>query len=161
MKRLEREEEERREAAVRDDEVEEEDEEWWEEEDKNSITDEAEEEWIDHDDGYDYNGLRWDNYRNDSDNGERGYDADINNKNYSNVGVVGFKEEEDGWWEGGCRYYFGYGNNNKMRMRDGRKDLNIWAGEFIPKKLRERMESLAMEDEIMEIEEAILMEEFN
>ena len=46
-----------------------------------------------------------------------------------------------------------------MRMRDGWKDLNILAGKFIPKKLREGMESLAMEDEIMEIEEAIIMEE--
>jgi hypothetical protein len=154
---LEREEEKRRKAEERDDEVEGEDEEWWEEEDKNGVMNEGNEEWMDHDNGYKYNGVIWDNNGSDSDNGERRIDDDINYNNYNNIGVVGFEEEEDGWWEGGCRYYYGNGNYNKMGKRDGRKDSRIWAREFIPKKLREEMERLAMEDEIMEIEEAILM----
>jgi len=126
---------------------------WLEEEGNNCIMDEGKEKWIDHDNRYKYNGATWGNNWSDSDNGGRGNDTDLNN-NDNNIGVVGFKEEEDGWWENGCRYYYGNGNENKMKT-----GLRIWAREFIPKKLREEMERLAMEDEIMEIEEAILMEE--
>jgi hypothetical protein len=157
--RIDREYENRKKADERNDKVEGEDEGWVEEEDNNCIMDEGKKKWMNHVNGYKYNGVIWDNNGNDNDNGKRGNDDDINNNNHNNIGIVGFKEEEDGWWEGGCRYYYGNGNNNEMRRRDGWKGLRIWAREYIPKKLREEMERLAIEDEIMEIEEAISMEE--
>ncbi len=106
-----------------------EEEEWREEEGKNCIMDEGKEEWMDHVNGYKYNGVIWDNNESDNDNGKRGNGDDINYNNNNNIGIVGFQEEEDGWWDGGCRYYYGNGNNNEMRRREGWKGLRIWARE--------------------------------
>ena len=159
--RLEREEEKRRKVEERDDKVEVEDEEWWEEKEKNSMDDEKGE-WTDHDEGY--NGLMWDNNGSDSDKGERGKDVDINNNNYNNnKGVEGFREEEDGWWERGCRYYFhpaDDGNENGIRSDNkgmGRGALRVTAKEYIPARVRKEMEELNVEESWLKEEEERLM----